>query len=123
MSEQRALTIAEQLALAVLRGDASAIGPMVDHLAEQYGGGGREIRPLKNTQLAQVDKYRLRAIFYVSDKVKDPTINLNGMLNSYNGWLYYGEPLVLVGIDRVEFYELPQWAADSARNTGTGAVP
>lgn len=122
MSEQRALTIAEQLAIAVLRGDTSAIGPMVDHLAEQYGAGAKEIRPLANTQLSQVDKGRLRAIFYVKGNLAGESINLNGVMNAYAGWLYYGEPLVLVGIDRVEFYELPEWARESMMNTGTGVL-
>jgi hypothetical protein len=109
---------AESLALAVLRKDESAIGPLVDLLSEQYGTlGGKVLSPIANTQLAQVKKGRLRAIFFIGP---DADVDQYSLESAYFNWLYYQEPLVLVGVQRVEFYEMPEWAMDI--NTGTGSL-
>jgi hypothetical protein len=112
----RPLTTAQALALAVLRGDTEAIGPLVDHLADTMQYSPKQMPPVRQVTC---DRDRLRGIFYVSDP--RAVVDTVGLTNAYHEWLLYGEPMVLTGIDRVELYELPEWATGlGSTDTGTG---
>ncbi len=104
------MTTAELLALAVLKGDDTAIWPLVDELLETKGSTrtGLSIPPLKTFK---VDANQLRAIFYIDPGLRHEgrvVVDQAELMDSYRSWLTDKEsyPLVLQGVDKVEFYEL-----------------
>ncbi len=105
------MTTAELLALAVLKGDDAAIWPLIDQLLETKGDTrtGLSIPPLKTFR---VDAGQLRAIFYIDPQLEhlgNVVVDRNSLRGCYTRWLSdkgKDEPLILQGVDKVEFYEL-----------------
>lgn len=97
------MTTAEQLAVAVLRGDESAARGLVDCLLESWQGAARTVKPVRLT----TDTVGLRMIVYVKE---DHVIgNASELHRRCLKWLEgRGRVLMLRGADRVEVYQLPE---------------
>lgn len=98
------LTTAQLLAISVLQGDETALRPLLDELIEQGKEGGVRLPPVNKIT---VTKDRLRVIIYVgSDDVEIDRASLD---QAVKNWLSgKAQWLGLVGVDRVEIYELPE---------------
>lgn len=108
MSDQ-ILTSAEQLAIAVLRGDESAIAPLVDCVLETIDGTKKIVRPLKHITNLE----RLKIVAFVDPAFgPDVQVDVPGLNKAISNWLLGStaavEALVLVGMNRIEMYELPE---------------
>lgn len=100
------MTTAEAMAVAVLKGDMVAARALADLLQEQYNTGAKEIPPIKHLK---VDRSRLRAVFFADpDLGQGVGFDMTALQIAYDNWLAGREPLGLVGVSRVEFYEMPE---------------
>lgn len=100
-------SLAESMALAVLKGDLAAARALADLLLEDWKGGARELPPIRRLS---ADSGRLRVIVYFPLMVGDAEVDLDvdGVREAVRAWLDGGETLLLQGADRVELYELPE---------------
>src|SRR5688572_4784577 len=100
------LSTAERMAIAVLKGDLDAARLLATLLIDEYQEGAV---PLPPVQRLKVSIDRVRCILYVQnepDIEPDSQDRLNAV---FREWMS-GERLVLglVGVERVELYELPE---------------
>jgi hypothetical protein len=98
--------LAEQMAIAVLKGDISAAQALADLLSEQVNTTKCQIPPVHRLTTS---KDKLRVVFYFKDGVGPDDINFTNVERVVNQWLdgQSGRPLYLTGVDKVEFFELP----------------
>ncbi len=96
------MTTAEQLAVAVLRGDLPAARALVDVLLESWQGDAREVVPVRRVT---VPRDRLRVV--VSTQNPDVTIDVDMTRDAVARWLDTGNPLCLAGCT-IDLYELPE---------------
>jgi hypothetical protein len=101
------LTTAEMMAVEVLRGDLGAARALADYLVENIASGGQEVLPVRSIQ---VDRKRVRVVLFVNPDafLDESPPNREGLQSAVDRWLEGVEPLALVGIDRIEIYELPE---------------
>jgi hypothetical protein len=103
------MTTAEQMALEVLRGDLVAAKALADLLLENVAHG--EIPVLRVKTITVSDPSRLKVLLYYSDTgyelTEDRILRFEGCIKD---WLRVGGPtvLTLMGVDRMEIYELPK---------------
>lgn len=113
-------TTAEQMAIAVLKGDLVAARVLADSLLEDCRGADAA---LPKVTKVTCDWSRLRVVVYVKDEVaRNPDgyeFDRRATEEAIFGWLRGRRPesaevLVLAMIDRLELYELPAGSADPA---------
>lgn len=99
------LTLEEEMALAVLRGDMVAARALADRLTEVINTDGQQLLPTKEIKIGSDN---LRLIVYVADNHELTQDVFNSLLEGTGKWLR-GEidSLVLVGVDRIEVYQFP----------------
>jgi hypothetical protein len=98
--------LAEQMAIAVLKGDISAAQALADLLSEQVNTTKCQIPPVHRLTTS-VDK--LRVVIYVKDDVAVHSEDRDHIVVTTGQWLSgkSNAPLLLQGIDRIELFELP----------------
>lgn len=95
----------EIMAIAVLKGDFVAARQLADCLQEEYSNGAVEILPIKKITC---DRNNLRiAVFVAPELVPDIQIDKARVDESINNWLDGKCNLGLLGINRIELYEMP----------------
>ncbi len=100
------MRLAEQMAMAILRGDEAAAASLADMLRDEVGEGVKVIPPVRT--ITVTDPSRLRVLLTVrpewgpETEIMDPEDLKAKVLN----WLRGGEPLILNGLD-LTLYELP----------------
>lgn len=101
-----ALTTEEEMALAVLRGDHGAAAALADKLIEDRASG-TQIPEVK--RITCTDPDRIRVVVYYDESVLtgNNRPDIPNTLKAVDQWLHKGVPLLLVGVSRIELYELP----------------
>lgn len=106
-ADPQPLSAAEQLAVAVLRGDREAALPLCDEVLAAWGGGAR---PLARTHRLAVEAGRLRLLAFLHPDFNYPdeegTAAVRRRLTQWLDGSVSG-PALLHGIERVELFELP----------------
>lgn len=112
MAEQRYMTNTEMLALAVLRGDRSAIPALIDATIEQEGlASTSQLNPITRSVTAQLG--RLRAVFSTYPELGgDVDIERQATEKHFQRWLTEGEPMILIGM-KMDLYEVPEEYGDA----------
>lgn len=97
------LAAAEQMAMAVLRGDTGAARQLADYLCEEYSRGAVEIPPLRKicTEVG-----RLRIAVYVTEERLNPKLTRE-VATAVTQWVNGGDVLILPAGYRLELYEMP----------------
>lgn len=95
--------LAERMAVAILKGDWAAARAAADLLSETCSDGAVRVPPVRRLS---VDAARVRVVLYVNESCSVGPEGYELLSRHVNDWLSAGRPLVLVGIDRVEVYEL-----------------
>lgn len=98
------LSTAEQMALAVLKGDAAAALALADHLLNETQAGGELRVPVRKLT---VPLDRVRVVLVAREGVEFGGLDADGTREAVENWLFRGRPLTAVGIERVELYEMP----------------
>ena len=98
------MTTAEQMAVAVLKGDLDAARALATLLTEQYAAGGRELLPVK-----VIGEGTIKSITYYKHTPRDK--ELDEEARGMQRWL--SDPntqIIQCGpyIDRIELYEFPK---------------
>jgi hypothetical protein len=104
-----ALSTEELLAVAVLRGDSTAIHGLLDELIANYSGAAKKV--LATVQHVTVPKHRLKFVLFVSEFGEDYQFDMPGTQSAIRNWLDsndLAEPLVLHGITGMNVYEMPE---------------
>ncbi len=101
------LTTAENMALAVLRGDMIAARQLADYLLESYSGGAVEVPAVKKVTC---ERDRLRVVVYLKEgNSPESDEEYHAAQQFVNHWLANeNNPLILNGVDRIELFELPK---------------
>lgn len=106
------LSTAEQLALAVLRGDADAALALADEVQQTMAGTAGRLRPLAGHEVRRVtvERHRLRFLIFLKDNVEppDPGVREN-VARELEAWLTeQNHPLMVNGVERIEIYQLSE---------------
>jgi hypothetical protein len=97
---------AEQMAIAVLRGDYTSAKALADLLQQEMADGAVPI-PLVRKITCSLDKLRV-CVFFPADS--DVVIDRQGMRDAIGAWLESRRPdqaLLLYGATHIELYEMP----------------
>lgn len=101
------LSVAEQMAVAVLKGDMDAARMLADKLVDDIQNGVNELLPVKQIKTS-VKNIRVAVYFPVTVDGHQVGVDLDNTREAVREWLEEGGPLVLLGADRIELYELPE---------------
>lgn len=99
------MSTAEQLALAVLKGDNGAMEMLLDSLLQDRKSTAGILTPIHKIT---VDRKRLRVVAYVSESLgADVLLDRDHITSSVAAWLDgITSVLILQGFSRIELYEL-----------------
>ncbi len=101
MNEQKR-TLAEQMAVAVLKGDWAAACALADLLADGMARGTEPMPPIKS-----IDAKGLRAVFSTHPSLGgDVLVDWESLQREWHNWVHHGAPLALLGM-QMELYSLP----------------
>lgn len=98
------MTTAEHMAMAVLQGDMTAARALADMLLEDIDKG--VLIPHTKKITSDINKVRVVVFFPCQIDGIDVEIDQDGLRDAIENWITGGGPLVLVGADRLELYEL-----------------
>ncbi len=102
------MTTAEMLAVAVLKGDTTAIIPLLDELMDLHQAGAREIQPTKTVKIDAPTK-NMRLIVYAADDLEFADDAAGKVETLIQEWLSGKRAsLALSGVARVDVYEFPE---------------
>jgi Bacterial RNA polymerase, alpha chain C terminal domain len=101
------MTTAEMLAIAVLKGDESAIAPLLDCLLETLPDRERQLLPVKTFKVESND---LRVILFVDrENAHSVLTDWTSIQESIEMWMKGRQAVLpLIGISRIELYEFPR---------------
>lgn len=99
------LTTAEEMALLVLRRDEQSMEAargLARYLIDETSDGSD---PLPVVRRVTCPKERLRCVFFVREGY-EVCEDRNTLEEGFRQWVESGRPMALVGIDRIEIYEI-----------------
>lgn len=100
------MTLEEEMALAILRGDAAAACALADLLCERRAAGGTPILPIKKIG---TPPDRLRVAVFLKAGIEAIDIDGEAADATVADWLAGRQKaVVLQGVSRIEIYELPE---------------
>lgn len=101
------LSVAEQMAVAVLRGDVDAARALADHLLNELQAGAVRIKPTRKVTVTS-DRIRVCLFFPLGTDVAGTLADDQNLQANVEAWLDSGQALVLVGATHMEVYEMPE---------------
>ncbi len=114
------MTTAENMALAVLRGDLAAARALCDVLMESETYATKPIPPVRHVK---VDRGRLRVLVTIPlDAGSSVHFNRDEIHEAVNRWLNGDENLILVGC-HLELFEMPESMSAVAHPESGGHIP
>ena len=101
------MTIAEQMAIAVLKGNMVEALVLADHLLEEYNNAKGFYLPKLKEIPYNLDN--IRVVLFMRSDIEHDQIDFGGTERALRSWLRGGDnPFILVGVERMEIYEIRQ---------------